>query len=87
MQAANFNTKAVSLAVASALAAINPLVHGYISLTVEVGNDTLVSVDAQNIPQFEIFNYRVWTHDEDCNEIDMPSFFIDTELIEASVRA
>lgn len=82
-----FNSTAATLAIASALAAINPLVHGYISLTVEVGNDTLVSVDAQNTPQFEIFSYRVWTHDGDCNEVDVPLACIDTELIESAINA
>lgn len=83
----SFNSRAASLAIASALAAITPLVHGYISLTLEVGNDTLVSVDAQNTPKFEIFSYRIWTVDDDCNEVEIPLASIDLKLIESTINA
>lgn len=87
MQAIKFDSKAASLAVAAAVAALNPVVHGYFNLTIEVGNDITVSVFAQNKPTLDIFSYRVWTCDEDGNEVDIPFAAIDTELIESSVIA
>lgn len=87
MQAIKFDSKTASLAVAAAVAALNPVVHGYFNLTIEVGNDIAVSVYAQNKPTLEIFSYNVWTCDEDGNEIDVPFAAIDTELIESIAAA
>lgn len=87
MQAIKFDSKTASLAVAAAVAALNPVVHGYFNLAIEVGNDIVVSVYAQNKPTLEIFSYNVWTCDEDGNEIDVPFAAIDTDLIESVATA
>lgn len=87
MQAIKFDSKTASLAVAAAVAALNPVVHGYFNLAIEVGHDIVVSVYAQNKPTLEIFSYNVWTCDEYGNEIDVPFAAIDTDLIESVATA
>lgn len=87
MQENQFNSKAASLALAAVVAALNPIVSGYFNVSVEIGNDLVASVGGINKPYLEILSSRVWTLDEDGNEIDIDNAFIDTELIEASVTA
>lgn len=87
MQSPHFDSKAASLAVGAAIAALGAVVNGYFNLAIEVGNDIMVSVYAQNKPTFEIFGYNVWTCDEDGNEVSVPQAFIDTALIESAITA
>lgn len=87
MQVTNFNTKAASLALASVVAALTPVVTGYFSVSVEIGNDMMASVGGLTRPTLEILTSRVWTLDEDGNEINIDNAHIDTELIETSVTA
>lgn len=87
MQAIKFDSKAASLAVAAAVAALNPVVHGYFCVSVEIGNDMVASVGGINKPHLEILTSRVWTLDDEGNEINVDNAYIDTELIESSVTA
>lgn len=82
-----FDSRAASLAVAAAVAALTSVVHGYFNLTIEVGNDIAVRVYAQSEPTLEIFGYDIWTCDDDGNEVYIPFAAIDTDLIEATARA
>ena len=87
MQATNFNSRAASLALAAVVAAITPVVTGYFNVSVEIGNDMVASVGGINKPYLEILTSRVWTLDDDGNEINVDNAYIDTELIETAVTA
>lgn len=87
MKVSYFNSKSASLALAAVVAAINPVVTGYFNVSVEIGNDMVASVGGINKPFLEILSSRVWTLDEDGNEINIDNAYIDTELIEATVTA
>lgn len=80
-----FNVKAASLALASAMAAMAPFVHGYFSVTMELGNDIVASVGAQKFDKVEVLTWRIWTFDDECNEVDLPAC-LDSELIEMAVN-
>lgn len=80
-----FNVKAASLALASAMAAMAPFVHGYFSVTMELGNDIVASVGAQKFDKVEVLTWRIWTLDEDCNEVELPAY-LDNELIEMAIN-
>lgn len=82
MQIPQYNATAASLAVATVVAAINPHVNGFFDLAIEVGDNVIVAISAQNRPKLEVFSYRVWTCDEDGNEVDIPFAAIDTDIIE-----
>lgn len=87
MNAVNFNSKAASLALAAVVASITPVINGYFSVSVEIGADLIALVEGMTKPNLEIMYYRVWTLDDDGNEVNIDNAFIDTELIEASVAA
>lgn len=87
MQVANFNSKAASLALAAVVAALTPVVTGYFSVSVEIGNDMVASVGGINKPNLEILSSRVWVLDDDGNEVNVDNAYIDTELIESAVTA
>lgn len=87
MKAENFNSKAASLVLAAVVASIAPVINGYFNVSVELGADIIASVEGMTKPNLEIMYYRVWTLDDDGNEINIDNAFIDTELIESSVEA
>lgn len=87
MQVSSFNSRAASLALAAVVAAITPVVSGYFNVSVEIGNDMVASVGGINKPSLEILTSRVWTLDEDGNEVNVDNAYINTELIEAIVTA
>lgn len=87
MQVSSFNSRAASLALAAVVAAITPVVSGYFNVSVEIGNDMVASVGGINKPSLEILTSRVWTLDEDGNEVNVDNANINTELIEAIVTA
>lgn len=80
-----FNVKAASLALATAMAAMAPFVHGYFSVTMELGNDIVASVGAQKFDKVEVLTWRIWTLDEDGEEIELPAC-LDGELIEMAIN-
>lgn len=82
-----FNSKTASIALSAVVTAINPVVNGYFKVSVEIGNDMIATIGGVNRPQLEILSSRVWTLDEDGNEIDIDNAYIDTELIESIVTA
>lgn len=83
---ANFNTRAASLALAAAVAAIIPIVKGYFCVSMEIGNDILASVGGVTTPNIDILTSRVWSHDNNGNEVEMPEARIDTVLIETALE-
>ena len=83
---ANFNSRAASLALAAAVAAISPIVKGYFCVSMEIGNDILASVGGVTTPNIDILTSRVWSHDDNGNEVDMPEARIDTTLIETALE-
>lgn len=87
METRNFNSKTASLSLAAVVAAISQVVSGYFCVSVEIGNDMVASVGGINKPTLEILSSRVWTLDEDGNEVNVDNAYIDTELIEAAVSA
>ena len=87
MKVTSFNSKAATLALAAVVASIAPVINGYFNVSVELGADIIASIEGMTKPNLEIMYYRVWTLDDDGNEITIDNAFIDTELIEASVAA
>lgn len=82
-----FNPKAASLHMAAAVAAVAPTVNGYFRLAVEMGNGVLALVAAQsNHGVVTVWGDRVWTLDDDGNEIDLPFAELDTDLIEETAN-
>lgn len=87
METTNFNIKAASLIVAAAVSAIAPVAKGYFSVSVEIGGGYVASVGGQSYPVPEILSARVWTVDDDLNEVEVniPENYIDTEIIEEAI--
>lgn len=82
----NYNMKSASLMLASAVNAIAPFVKGYFKVDMEIGNNMMASVGGVADPEPQIATWRVWTIDDDDNEINVEGARIDTELIDELLK-
>lgn len=82
-----FNTREASIKMARAIAAVAPFARGYINVTLEFPGNIVASVGADNITGLpEACTYRVYTFDDEANEVELPFALLDFDIINEEIE-